>query len=61
MEASGDMAEAVFIAKEINRQVGGMDMLDTVHGFARESERSQRVRIQAFVESSRKYFNLRDL
>ena len=42
MEASGDMAEAVFIAKEINRQVGGMDMLDTVHGFARESERSQR-------------------
>ena len=28
VKASGAMAQAIFVAKEINRQVGGMDMLD---------------------------------
>ncbi len=42
IEASGEMAEAVFVAKEINRQIGGIDMLDTEKGFERESERKQR-------------------
>lgn len=29
LEADGDLPEAIFVAKEINRMVGGMDMLDT--------------------------------
>lgn len=33
-ETSGEMAEAIFVAKEINRMVGGIDMLDTETGFA---------------------------
>lgn len=42
IEASSEMAEAVFVAKEINRQIGGVDMLDTEKSFERESERRQR-------------------
>lgn len=42
IEASSEMAEAVFVAKEINRQIGGIDMLDTEKSFERESERRQR-------------------
>lgn len=33
-KASGEMAEAIFIAKEINRLVGGIDMLDAQEGFS---------------------------
>ena len=33
-KASGEMAEAVFIAREISRLVGGMDMLDAQEGFS---------------------------
>ena len=29
LEADGDLPEAIFVAKEINRMVGGIDMLDT--------------------------------
>ncbi len=42
IEASSEMAEAIWVAKEINRQIGGIDMLDTEKGFERESERKQR-------------------
>lgn len=42
IEASSEMAEAVFVAKEINRQIGGIDLLDTEKGFERESQRCQR-------------------
>lgn len=38
-EASGEMAEAVFIAKEINRLVGGMDMLDAGEEFFGQENR----------------------
>lgn len=33
-KASGDMAEAIFTAREINRLVGGIDMLDAQEGFS---------------------------
>lgn len=33
ISASSDLAEAIFIAKEINRMVGGIDMIDTETGF----------------------------
>ncbi len=42
LEASGEMAEAIFIAKEINRLVGGMDMLDAEEGFACPENRAPR-------------------
>lgn len=42
IEASSEMAEAIWVAKEINRQIGGIDMLDTEKSFERESERRQR-------------------
>ena len=42
IEASSEMAEAIWVAKEINRQIGGIDMLDTEKGFERGSERKQR-------------------
>ena len=34
VQARGEMPEAIFAAKEINRLVGGIDMLDTEEGFA---------------------------
>lgn len=39
---SSEMAEAIFVAKEINRQIGGIDMLDIENSFERETERRQR-------------------
>ncbi|MDA6260032.1 hypothetical protein OSJ98_26095, partial [Escherichia coli] len=42
VEASGEMAQAIFAAKEINRQIGGIDMLDIENSFERETERRQR-------------------
>ncbi len=42
VEASGERAEAIFAAKEINRLVGGMDMLDTQEGFACPDSKSPR-------------------
>src|SRR5699024_6479573 len=33
---------AIFAAKEINRQVGGIDMIDTETGFAKQEERKQK-------------------
>ena len=37
VEASGEMAQAIFAAKEINRQIGGIDMLDIENSFERET------------------------
>lgn len=41
-KASGERNEAIFIAKEINRLVGGMDMLDTQEGFFSQEGRTVR-------------------
>lgn len=41
-EASGEMGEAIFIAKEINRLLGGIDMLDVQEGFACPDHRKPR-------------------
>lgn len=41
-EARGDMAEAIFVAKEINRLMGGLDMVDAHEGFACPDERKPR-------------------
>lgn len=40
LQALGDMEEAIFIAKEINRLVGGIDMLDAEEGFVCSRPRS---------------------
>ncbi len=42
VSASGEMAEAIFVAKEINRLIGGIDMLDAQEGFACPEERRPR-------------------
>lgn len=42
VQASGEMAEAIFAAREINRLVGGIDMLDTEEGFACPDDRTPR-------------------
>lgn len=42
VEASSDLSEGIFVAKEINRQTGGMDMLDVQQGLETEADRSQR-------------------
>lgn len=36
--AESDLSESIYIAKEINRMVGGIDMLDSDAGFARPEE-----------------------
>lgn len=41
-EGAGERAEAIFVAKEINRLVGGIDMLDAQEGFGCLEERSPR-------------------
>ncbi len=41
-EGAGERAEAIFAAKEINRLVGGIDMLDAQEGFGGLEERSPR-------------------
>ncbi len=40
--ASSQMAEAIFVAKEISRMVGGLDMLEAQEGFVRDGERKWR-------------------
>ena len=42
VNATGEMAEAIFVAKEINRQIGGIDMLDAQEGFACPDDRRPR-------------------
>lgn len=42
VSCGSELSEAIFAAKEINRQVGGIDMLDTETGFAKETERKQK-------------------
>ena len=42
VQTSGEMAEAIFVAKEINRLVGGIDMLDMEEGFSCTGERTPR-------------------
>lgn len=42
VQAPGEMAEAIFVAKEINRLVGGIDMLDMEEGFSCAGERTPR-------------------
>ena len=41
VEASGEMAQAIFAAKEINRQIGGIDMLDIENSFERNSAQTK--------------------
>ncbi len=40
--ATGEMAEAIFVAKEINRLIGGIDMLDAQEGFSCPDDRRPR-------------------
>ena len=40
--ATGELGESVFVAKEINRMVGGIDMLDAQEGFLRPEEKKTR-------------------
>lgn len=42
VRTSGEMAEAIFVAKEINRLVGGIDMLDMEEGFLSRDNRTPR-------------------
>ena len=42
VRTSGEMAEAVFVAKEINRLVGGIDMLDMEEGLLSRDNRTPR-------------------
>lgn len=42
IRTSGEMGEAVFVAKEINRLVGGIDMLDAQEGFSCPDDRAPR-------------------
>lgn len=42
VETASDFSEGIFVAKEINRQTGGLDMLDVQSGFQAEIERRQR-------------------
>ena len=42
VQAPGEMAEAIFAAKEINRLVGGIDMLDAQEGFFTPDTRQPR-------------------
>ncbi len=42
VNAASEMAEAIFVAKEINRQIGGIDMLDAQEGFACPDDRRPR-------------------
>lgn len=42
VSCGSEMSEAIFAAKEINRQVGGIDMIDTETGFAKQEERKQK-------------------
>lgn len=41
-ETSSELSEAIFVAKEINRQTGGLDMLEAENGYQTETERCQR-------------------
>ena len=42
VEAASDLSEGIFVAKEINRQTGGMDMVEVQKGFQSEVDRTQR-------------------
>ena len=42
VSAGSEMSEAIFAAKEINRMVGGIDMLDAQEGFGPLEERKTR-------------------
>ena len=42
VEAASDLSEGIFVAKEINRQTGGMDMVEVQKGFQSEADRTQR-------------------
>lgn len=42
VETASDLSEGIFVAKEINRQTGGLDMLDVQTGLQAEAERRQR-------------------
>ncbi|MCI8662600.1 MAG: UvrD-helicase domain-containing protein [Hungatella sp.] len=42
VQAQGEMSEAIFVAKEINRLVGGIDMLDAQAGFFTPDTRQTR-------------------
>ena len=42
VSAASEMSEAIFVAKEINRMVGGIDMLDAQEGFGPSEEKKTR-------------------
>ena len=42
VEAASDLSEGIFVAKEINRQTGGLDMLEVQKGYEAETQRCQR-------------------
>lgn len=42
VSAGSEMSEAIFVAKEINRMVGGIDMLDAQEGFGPSEEKKTR-------------------
>ena len=42
VEAASDLSEGIFVAKEINRQTGGLDMLEVQKGYEAETQRRQR-------------------
>lgn len=48
VKASGEMAEAIFTAKEINRMIGGIDMLDTQSHM--ENEKSDSRPVKGFAD-----------
>lgn len=41
-EAASELSEGIFVAKEINRQTGGLDMLEVQKGYEAETQRRQR-------------------
>ena len=42
VEAASEFSEGIFVAKEINRQTGGLDMLEVQKGYEAETQRRQR-------------------
>lgn len=42
VEAASEFSEGIFVAKEINRQTGGLDMLEVQKGYEAETQRCQR-------------------
>lgn len=50
LEADGDLPEAIFVAKEINRMVGGIDMLDAQTSSAAKGKRPVSEQMRSFSD-----------